>query len=96
MPSATPISSSSEKIELRKKPGQRIMSQMPAEEQAKLEHYLRETAKILYKNTDSDKLKDFESIEREVREQMMERVGPFIGEFFLAKVDTEEKHESEK
>jgi hypothetical protein len=72
------------------------MSQMPAEEQAKLEYYLRETAKILYKHTDSDKLKDFENIEIELREQMMEKVGPFIGEFFLAKVDTEEKHEPEK
>lgn len=72
------------------------MSQRPAQEQAKLEHYLRETAKILYKQTDPDKLKNFESIEIEIREQMMETVGPFIGEFFLAKVDTEEKHEPEK
>jgi len=58
------------------------MSQIPDQEQAKLEYYLRETAKILYKYTDSDKLKDFESIEREVREKMMERVGPEIGSFF--------------
>jgi len=71
------------------------MSQIPAQEQAKLEHYMRETAKILYKHTDPDKLKDFESMEIEVREQMMERVGPEIGKFFLAKVDTEEKHELE-
>jgi hypothetical protein len=72
------------------------MSQMPPEEQVKLEHHLRETAKILYKYTNSDKLKDFESIETEVREQMMERVGPFIGEFFLAKGDAKEKREPEK
>lgn len=72
------------------------MSQIPAEEQSRLEHYLRETAKILYKYTEKDKLREFESIEKELREQMMERVGPMIGEFFLTKVNKEEKQEPEK
>ena len=57
---------------------------------------MSETAKILYKYTEKDKLREFESIERELREQMMERVGPMIGEFFLTKVDKEEKQEPEK
>ena len=61
------------------------MSNIPPEEQARLEQYLTETAKILRKYTEPDKLRDFESIEVEVRKQMMEVVAPKIGEVFSQK-----------
>jgi hypothetical protein len=58
------------------------MLEIPPEEKAKLDKYLVETAKILRKYTEPEKLNDFESIELEVRNQMMSVVSPKIGEFF--------------
>jgi hypothetical protein len=58
------------------------MLEIPLEEKAKLDQYLVETAKILRKYTEPEKLNDFESIELEVRNQMMSVVSPKIGEFF--------------
>jgi hypothetical protein len=58
------------------------MLEIPLEEKAQLEKYLVETAKILRKYTELEKLNDFESIELEVRSQMMSVVSPKIGEFF--------------
>jgi hemerythrin-like domain-containing protein len=39
----------------------------------------------LYEHTEVENLKTFETIEREVREQMLEKVTPQIGEFFFQK-----------
>jgi hypothetical protein len=58
------------------------MLEIPPEEKAKLDKYIVETAKILRKYTEPEKLDDFESIELEVRTQMMSVVSPKIGEFF--------------
>lgn len=51
----------------------------------RLTAYLTESARILREYTEPEKQKDFESIEVEVRTQMLEVVGPTIGEFFFHK-----------
>lgn len=61
------------------------MLNITPEDQAKLDESLTETARILRKYTDREKLKDFESIEVEVRTQMLEVVAPKIGHFFSQK-----------
>jgi len=69
------------------------MLNIPPEEKAQLEICLTETARILRKYTEAEKLNSFESIEVELREQMMEVVSPIIGEFFSQK---EQKNSQEK
>ena len=59
------------------------MLPIPQEEKDLLNHYLTESARILYKYTEPEKQEDFESIEVEVRNQMLEVVAPTIGEFFF-------------
>jgi hypothetical protein len=59
------------------------MLNISPEDQAKLDECIKETAQILRKYTDSKKLDSFESIEVEVRNQMLEVVSPRIGEFFF-------------
>ncbi|MBE9175961.1 hypothetical protein IQ225_12805 [Synechocystis salina LEGE 06155] len=61
------------------------MLPMPAEEKALLEQYLVESARLMRKYTEPEKLKDFESMEVEVRNQMQSVVAPTIGEFFSQK-----------
>ncbi len=61
------------------------MLPMPADEKALLNHYLTESARLMRKYTEAEKLQDFESIEVEVRNQMQSVVGPTIGEFFCLK-----------
>lgn len=55
---------------------------MTPEEQAKLKEHLRQVAEILYKETPSDKLARFETIELSIREHIQETVAPEIGNFF--------------
>jgi hypothetical protein len=61
------------------------MLPIPPAEKALLNQYLTESARILYKYTEPEKQQDFESIEVEVRNQILEVVGPTIGEFFFLK-----------
>lgn len=56
---------------------------MTPEEQAIVNKKLTEVAEILYKNTSPEKLKTFETIELSVREHLLEKVAPEIGNFFL-------------
>lgn len=58
---------------------------MPAEEKALLNYHLTESARLMRKYTEAEKLKNFESIEVEVRNQMQSVVAPTIGEFFYRK-----------
>ena len=58
------------------------MLNIPLEKKAQLENYLTEAAKILREYTETEKLNDFETIELEVRKQMIEVVSPHIGAFF--------------
>jgi hypothetical protein len=61
------------------------MLPIPPAEKALLNQYLTESARILYKYTEPEKQQDFESIEVEVRNQILEVVGPTIGEFFFSR-----------
>jgi hypothetical protein len=72
------------------------MLTIPPEEKAQLEKYLTETARILRKCTKPEKLNSFESIEIEVRNQMMEIVSPTIGEFFSQKEQKNAQERREK
>lgn len=58
------------------------MQTLSPEAQAELQEYLDGVARILYTHTEPEKLKDFESIEWEVRSQLLQEVAPRIGEFF--------------
>ena len=69
---------------------------MTPEEQSTIDQKLKEVAEILYKNTHSEKLATFETIELSVREHLLERVAPKIGEFFSMKQGETEQEESEK
>ena len=54
---------------------------MTPEEQAKVKEHLRQVAEILYKETPSDKLTRFETIELSIREHLQETVAPEISNF---------------
>jgi hypothetical protein len=56
---------------------------MSPEEKALLNYHLTESARILYKSTEEENLENFEKIEIVLREQLLETVGPTIGEFFF-------------
>jgi hypothetical protein len=58
------------------------MLSLSPEDQAALNHHLQQAAKILKDHTEPEKLKDFESLEVEVRHQVQTHVSPVIGEFF--------------
>jgi hypothetical protein len=64
------------------------MLPMPAEEKALLEHHLTESARLMRKYTEPEKLKDFEGIEVEVRNQVQLVVAPTIRRIFLSKGGT--------
>jgi hypothetical protein len=57
---------------------------MTPEDSQRLEACLQEVAEILYRQTSTTELKNFESIEKVVRRQMLEQVSPKIA-FFLSK-----------
>jgi hypothetical protein len=61
------------------------MLKMTDEDHAKLKTHINETAALLRKYTEPEKLATFESIELELREQMLNVVAPQIGEFFSLK-----------
>lgn len=58
------------------------MENLSSEAQAQFEQHLEAAARIMYAHTEPDQLKDFESIEWEVRSQLLQEVAPRIGEFF--------------
>jgi hypothetical protein len=55
---------------------------MNSEDRKKIDTCLQELAEILYRNTPSEELADFEGIEKAVRNHMLETVGPNIGFFY--------------
>jgi hypothetical protein len=61
---------------------QMTMIIMSPEKQQELDEHILAISQILYEHTEVENLKTFETIEREVREQMLEKVTPQIGEFF--------------
>jgi hypothetical protein len=54
---------------------------MTPEEEKELQAHLEAVATILFKNTPSEQLQDFESIERNVRDHVLVQVSPIIGNF---------------
>lgn len=60
-----------------------LVPTMTPEETQALETHLKAVAAILLKNTPAEQLKDFASIERTVRQQVLEQVSPQIGNFFV-------------
>jgi hypothetical protein len=69
---------------------------MTPEEQAIVNKKLTEVAEILYKNTPSEELKTFETVELSVREHLLKTVAPEIGNFFFTTLEEKEEGESEK
>jgi hypothetical protein len=59
------------------------MLPITSEDKAALEQHLHQVASILKQYTEPDKLKDFESLEVELRTQILTVVSPTIAEFFL-------------
>ena len=58
---------------------------MTPDEQERLQAYSAEIAKILYKNTPPEALDSLESIERHLRKQWLEMVGPQVAFFYQRK-----------
>ena len=56
---------------------------MNPEDSQRLEACLQEVAEILYRNTQTEELTSFESLEKAVRTKMLEEVSPKIA-FFLS------------
>lgn len=71
------------------------MKALSVEVKAKLEEHLIAVSQILYEHTESADLESFESIEREVRAQLLETVAPRVGEFFCQKEGDEGEGNSE-
>ena len=69
---------------------------MTPEEQVIVQQKLKEIASILYKNTPSEELETFETVELSVRKHLLETVAPEIGEFFLAKQGAKKQEESDR
>lgn len=61
-------------------------NKMTPSDQQKLKSHLNAVAEILYRNTDPTELKSFESIEKSVRQKMLEEVGPELGSFFFSSI----------
>ena len=68
---------------------------MTPEEQAIVQEKLREVAEILYKNTPSEELETFETVELRVREHVLETVAPEIGNSFTNQQGEKRQEESD-
>ena len=58
---------------------------MTPSDQQQLKAYLK-AAEILYINTDPTELKNFERIEKSVRQKMLSEVGSELGRFFFSSI----------
>ena len=55
------------------------------EENKEIKEHLKAVARILYQNTSTDELNQFEDIETTLREEIQEVVAPEIAQFFFQK-----------
>ena len=60
------------------------MIELSPEKQQELDEHILAISRILYEHTEIENLKTFETIEWELREQVLEKVTPKIGEFFFS------------
>lgn len=58
-------------------------NKMTPSDQQQLKAHLKAVAEIFYRNTEPTELKSFESIEKSLRQKMLEEVGPELGSFFF-------------
>ncbi len=56
---------------------------MRPEDKKRLKAHLKEVAEILYRNTDSTELSNFESIKKSIRQKILSEVGSELGSFFF-------------
>ncbi len=68
---------------------------MTPSDQKRLKAYLKELAEILYRNTDSTELSNFESIEKSLRQKMLKEVGSELGRFFFQQYQELKQEDSE-
>ena len=72
------------------------VNNMTPSDQQQLKAHLKVVAKILYINTDPTQLKSFESIEKSLRQKMLEEVGPELGSFFFQQYQEFKQENPEK
>ena len=68
---------------------------MNPENEKKLQEHLREIAKILYEEADAKNLDSLAGIEKTIREQTLQYIGPQLGVFFSKKQQEQQPEESE-
>ena len=68
---------------------------MTPEDQQGLKAHLKGVAEILYRNTDSTELSNFESIEKSLRQKMLKEIGPELGRFFFQQYQELKQEDSE-
>jgi hypothetical protein len=56
---------------------------MTPEDQKRLKAHLKEVAEILYRNTDSSELSNFESLEKSLLQKRLSEVRSELGSFFF-------------
>lgn len=69
---------------------------MTPEDQKLLKAYLKGVASILYRNTDSTELSNFESIEKSLRQKILSEVGSELGSFFFQQYQELKQEECEQ
>ena len=69
---------------------------MTPSDQEQLKVYLKAAAEILYRNTDPTELKNFERIEKSVRQKMLSEVSPEIGNFIFQQYQEFKQEKPEK
>lgn len=67
---------------------------MTSKERYELKKHLKAAAAILYKDTPSEQLQDFESLELALRDQLQAHVQPTIGEFFWKAAQEQQQAEN--
>ena len=71
-------------------------NKMTPSDQQQLKAHLKAAAEIIYRNTDPTDLKSFETIEKSVRQKMLEEVGPELGSFFFQQYQEFKQENPEK
>jgi len=79
-----------------KLPNKDEVKKMTPSDQEQLKAHLKAVAEILYKNTDPTELKSFDSIEKSLRQKMLEEVGPELGSFFFQQYQELKQENPEK
>jgi hypothetical protein len=71
------------------------IKKMTPSDQQRLKAHLKGVTEILYRNTDSTELSNFESIEKSLRQKMLKEVEPELGRFFFQQYQELKQEDSE-